>query len=229
MELRDIYELIEKSIVNRSDERPLEYLFTWLNLTMITSLLTPIKSWIKILDVGGSESRLAKTLAELGFDVTVIDINDVEHGDAKFVRENILEFEFPEEEFDIIVAISTIEHIGLPAYGQKLIDSDGDVKTMHKIYRWLKSGGVAIVTLPYGKPHHPPQFERVYDEKTLKERIIKDKWNVVSILYACKDGRWDICSELKARDRDACVFLVLQKPIKKGSRKIMFKLHMCAL
>jgi len=211
MESHDIYELIKKSIVNKSDERPLEYLFTWLSLVMIISFLTSIK----ILDVGGSESRVAKTLAELGFDVTVIDINDVDHGSAKFVRENILEYEFPEEEFDVVVAISTIEHIGLPAYGQKLIDSDGDVKTMDKIYRWLKSGGVAIVTLPYGKPHHPPQFERVYNEKTLKERIITDKWNVASILYACKDGRWNICSELEARDRDACVFLVLRK----GSRK----------
>jgi hypothetical protein len=57
------------------------------------------------------------------------------------------------------------------------------------------------------------------DERTLKERIIRDKWNVVSILYACKDGRWDICSELKARDRDARVFLVLQKPIVRCSRK----------
>ncbi|MCL7388551.1 MAG: hypothetical protein LZ173_01240 [Thaumarchaeota archaeon] len=72
MELSDIYELIEKSIVNRSDERPLEYLFTWLNLTMITSCLTPIRSWIKILDVGSCESRLAKTLTELGFDVTLV-------------------------------------------------------------------------------------------------------------------------------------------------------------
>jgi SAM-dependent methyltransferase len=201
-------------MINRADERPLEYAFVW-------SMLGPILSHyqVRILDVGGAESRLSKVLAELGHDVTVIDINPVDHGRAKYVQANILTYDFPENTFDIITAISTIEHIGLEGYGQTVRDEYGDIKAVEKIYRWLKPGGLAVVTLPYGKPHHPPTFERVYDRGSLVSRILRVKdWQVLNVSYACKDPRrneWGMCIEQEARDTDGCVMLLLRKPTAK--------------
>lgn len=206
-----IHELIEKSMLNATGERPLEYSFVWAKLAPLLTLDKPTRNKIKILDVGGGESKLSKTLAELGFDVTVIDINDVKHGKAKFIKENILTYEFPEDTFDIIISISTVEHIGLSSYKQTKLDPDGDIKTMHKIYRWLKPNGIAIITLPFGKPHHPPSFERVYNSETLKTRILTDHWEVLEENYICKKDKWTTCSEKESLTRDASVLLMLVK------------------
>jgi 2-polyprenyl-3-methyl-5-hydroxy-6-metoxy-1,4-benzoquinol methylase len=166
---------------------------------------------ITVLDIGGGESRLAKTLAELGFTVTIIDIGNVDCGKATHVKNNILDYEFPEGTFDIIISISTIEHVGLQCYGQTRLDNDGDIKVMDKIYRWLKPRGLAIITLPYGKPHHPPSFERVYNPDSLKKRILSNCWYILRMEYICKDEAWRPCQELETKNHDSAVLLLLQK------------------
>ena len=207
----DVFELIEKSMVNRAAERPVEYAFAWSVLAPLTFLPAECRRRVRILDVGGGESRLAKTLAELGFSVTVIDIGDVDRGGAELVRANVLSYEFPEASFDLIVAISTVEHVGLPCYGQTLLDPDGDVKVMEKIHRWLKPSGLAVVTVPFGKPHHPPSFERVYNRDALQSRIIGDRWRPLLTLFACSSKGWRTCSMEEAETCDACALLLLVK------------------
>jgi len=208
-------ELIEISMVNCMYERRVEYTFVWKYLSVLLVLPPKLRKKIKILDVGGAESRLAKFLAELGFDVTVIDIREDDYGKAKFVQANILNYEFPPESFNIITCISTIEHIGLPCYNQQLKDPAGDIRTVEKIHRWLKNEGIALITLPYGKPHHPPDFERVYTQETLQERILRGLWDIIEIRYARqsdKDPHTFIeCSEKEARNYDAVVLLALRK------------------
>jgi SAM-dependent methyltransferase len=208
----DISDLMAKSMDNTAAERPLEYLFVWTALAALSPTMPADRGCVRVLDVGGAESRLAKTPAELGFDVTVVDINDVVSGRAKFIRANILELDFPEDHFDIIIAISTVEHVGLPAYGQTLLDEDGDIKAMEKMYRWLKRGGFVIVTVPYGRPHHPPSFERAYDKRTLAWRILSAGWELVAVMYSCYDGVWRVCTEPETDDRDGCACLLLRKP-----------------
>jgi SAM-dependent methyltransferase len=170
-----------------------------------------VRSEVKILDIGGAGSLLSKTLAELGFDTYVIDINDVDAGKAKFIKANIFDYDFPENTFNIIISISTIEHVGLSCYGQTIHDQDGDIKTMHKIYKWLAPEGIAIITLPYGKPHHPPSFERVYDENTLKNRILISQMEIIKKEYICCNGAWRQASEPEAKNYDAVVLLLLRK------------------
>jgi 2-polyprenyl-3-methyl-5-hydroxy-6-metoxy-1,4-benzoquinol methylase len=205
----NIDELVKKSMINTNDERPTEYRFIFIEL--LPFLFLKEKDKIKILDVGGAESLLSKTLADLGFDVYVIDINDLDYGKAKFIKENILNYDFPNNFFDIIIAISTIEHIGLSCYNQKILDNDGDIKTMEKIYKWLKPGGIALITLPYGKPHRPPDFERVYNKETLKSRILKENWFISKIEFYAKFDIWKVCQEEETYDKDGVVLLNLKK------------------
>ena len=206
----NIHELVRKS-TSFVDERPLEYLFLWSNLVPLLAIPEKVRSEVKILDIGGAGSLLSKTLAELGFDTYVIDINDVDSGKAKFIKANILDYDFPENAFNIIISISTVEHVGLPCYGQTIYDQDGDIKTMHKIYKWLAPEGIAIITLPYGKPHHPPSFERVYDENTLKNRILMSQMEIIKKEYICCNGAWRQASEPEAKNYDAVVLLLLRK------------------
>jgi len=218
LEEKSIQEIKDLSMYNNQYERNTEYTFVWGRLAILLSVPRDYRQYIKILDVGGAESRLSKVLSELGFNVTVIDIKEDDYGKAKFVRANILEHEFEEESFDIIIAISTIEHIGLSSYGQKIQDPDGDKKCMEKIWRWLRKGGFCFITLPYGRPHHPPDFERTYNRKMLQERILFKPWEVLSIEYYRQSSHnphhFVRCDEFETRYFDSVVCLFLRKPFK---------------
>lgn len=74
---------------------------------------------------------------------------------------------FPDEYFDYVSCISTIEHI----------PEDGDILAMHQIKRTLKPGGSAVLTVPYSQEyserHHPEWgFERFYSEKQIRSRLL---------------------------------------------------------
>jgi len=208
-----LYEFLEKSIVNKCGERIVEYTFVYQSICSLLTLSYSCRRNIKILDIGCCESNLAKTLAELGFDVIGIDINYCDICPARLLQANILETEFEPNSFDIILAISTVEHIGLSCYGQKVQDNNGDIITMQKIYRWLKPNGIAIITVPYGKPHHPPWFERVYNKDTLFEHIVQN-FEIVRLEVWCRpdleSDNWYPCS-LDCVDKDCVALLLLRK------------------
>jgi len=211
-----VEELVNKSMGNSLYERPFEYRFVWAILYPILKFTRPEdRKKIRILDVGGAESYLSKILSELGFDVTVIDINDYDYGKAKFIKANLLDYEFPGEYFDIILAISTIEHVGLPCYGQDKIVLDGDKIVADKIYRWLKKDGLAVITVPYGIPHHPPTFERVYTMPELKQLFPEEKWEWILTVFACdpmlNGMSWRWCSEQESISTDAACMMLLRK------------------
>ena len=189
-------ELVSRAIVNRCAEREVEYRYVFRNIIHLLSLPRHIRREVKILDVGCCESNLSRVLAELGFDVYGIDIRYCDIAPARLVQNNVLTVDFDSEMFNIVIAVSTVEHVGLDCYGQNIIDHDGDVKTMDRIWRWLCSNGIAIVTVPFGKPHHPEWFERVYNFENIS-RIV-GKFKVLNMeVYCCEDGVggniWNLC------------------------------------
>ena len=212
MKFKDI---VRYCMGNTLYERSREYEFVMKYFMPLLAIPKKLRKNIRILDVGGAESRLSKFLAEQGFDVYVIDIREDDYGSARFIKANILEYDFPEGFFDIIVAISTVEHVGLPCYGQELIDRDGDVKALRKLKSWLRSGGLLLLTLPFGVPHHPPDFERVYNLETLRSRVLFVGWDVVECRFYCFNplNRDDFveCSVPQALVTDAVVCLALRR------------------
>jgi len=122
----------------------------------------------KILDFGCGESKLSLELASLGYRVTGVDLNDYNftHPNFEFVKGNFLKNNFPDEYFDAVVAVSSIEHVGLGAYGESFWDEEGDYKAVREIHRILKTGGIFIMTVPFGKRGKTLTY-RVYDKKTL--------------------------------------------------------------
>ncbi len=185
-----------------------------------------IKPGSLVLDVGCSESLLSHELIMRGFKVVCIDIRDYPFKNKYmiFLKRNVLNTKLPSNYFDAIIVVSTIEHIGLNAYNQDLIDEEGDIKAMKELFRILKPGGILILTTPYigGGPFKislSPPPEREYDNRRLKKLIedfivVKDEYfyplQVSGKLYWIKIEKRKI-DKLNFREPGlAC--LVLKKP-----------------
>lgn len=106
---------------------------------------------LKILDIGCAGSNLPIELARRGHDVYGIDAMPC-HSQQNFTFiQGTLEYQpFNNDLFDIVTAVSSIEHVGLGRYGDP-ISPDGDKKAVEEIKRIVKPGGKIIITIPCGK------------------------------------------------------------------------------
>ena len=123
---------------------------------------------IQILEIGCSNSPICMYLSNLGYHVTGVDLTDYLflHPSFTFYKKNFLNYNFKENSFDVVILLSTIEHVGLNVYGNKLVDDEGDVKLMMAVHRVLKPEGIVILTTPYGY-YDVCKTYRVYNEKRL--------------------------------------------------------------
>ncbi len=109
-----------------------------------------------------------------------MDINDYPYKPRQmvFVKRDVRDTGLPSNFFDAVVVVSTIEHIGLPVYGQVGFDVDGDVKTIEELRRILKPGGYLIITTPFaGKEFRIVPGERQYNIERLK--LLKRGFEVI--------------------------------------------------
>jgi SAM-dependent methyltransferase len=185
-----------------TSERLVEYDF-------VTRSLISRSKRANILDIGAAESGLVKTIREYGKGWQVIGIDLVPGADAMMDARLT---GFRDGTFDQVISISTIEHIGANS------NDKGDMKVMQEIWRILKKGGMAIVTVPYGQSEKHDY--RVYDLKSLAKlvhffRVVKKEF------YRYNAGKWLKCSQESAHMADlqvpqhlhsaACACLLLRK------------------
>jgi SAM-dependent methyltransferase len=110
----------------------------------------------KVLDVGCAATRnyLPASLALLGWEVWGIDIREwkFKFPNFHFVVGDIRQTTFPDNFFDCVYAVSTLDHIGLSGrYGITKYDPQGDFKAIREIARILRNEGTLLITIPYGK------------------------------------------------------------------------------
>lgn len=127
---------------------------------------------IKILEIGCSDSPISMHLSNLGYQVAGVSLTDYPflHPNFKFYKRNFFDCDFKENSFDVVILLSTIEHVGLNVYGNKLIDDEGDIKLMEAVHGVLKPGGIVVLTTPYGR-YGVRENYRVYDEKRLNKLL----------------------------------------------------------
>jgi SAM-dependent methyltransferase len=152
-----------------------------------------------LLDVGCSGSLLDHELLARGFRVLGLDINDhtMRNSREAFVQANAVSVDLPLETFDVILSVSTIEHIGLDAYSQNLLLDNGDFLTVQKLRALLKPDGIFILTFPYegAGPFRIFRFgkekefaERRYDHQRLAKML--DKFKIIdSAFFLCLLGQ----------------------------------------
>lgn len=125
-----------------------------------------------ILDVGCRESMLPLQLASLGYRVYGIDIREFPytHPNFTFIKGDVCRYDFEDVRFDVVTAVSVLEHIGLESYESKVRRGNGDRLALENLHRFLKEGGTLFLTVPFGVSH-TSEFQRVYDQEELDELV----------------------------------------------------------
>ena len=155
----------------------------------------------KILDFGCDESKISLELASLGYSVTAVDFSDYNfsHPNLKFIKSDILKVDIDKASFDVIVALSAIEHCGIGFYSNDMGD---DLKIIKYLHSLLKKGGKLLITVPFGKKDQN-NLHRIYDFRAL-ENLLKD-FNIVKKEFYIGIGRkhWLPCTEKDLENTDS--------------------------
>jgi len=152
-----------------------------------------LKEGKHILDFGCAEDILPIHLCSLGYKVTGFDFRPYpfSHKNFQFIQGDILTWEPKPAVFDAVVSISTVEHVGLSAYGDPLHE-DGDKIAIEKLMKSLRVGGRLYLTVPAGR-RCIEHIYRVYDSEGIKELVP----NIELLRFFHKPGRyldWEECS-----------------------------------
>jgi len=161
-----------------------------------------------ILDVGCWGTLFPIMLASLGYKVTGIDLREYPytHPNFRFIQGDVFEIDLllPDQKFDVITLISTLEHIGILYRTEDSLDLDADRKALNILSRKLCKGGKMLITIPVGKfkilkryrqpgekfPKPIIPWCKVYDKKAI-ERIIIEPLILEKIEYFIeRKGNW---------------------------------------
>lgn len=152
----------------------------------------------RVVDVGGSESTVALSLASLGHDVTVVDPRGypVEHPRVTAVSSRLEDVPTPDQPFQVAVALSAIEHFGLEHYGTGRASSilggeRADREALTHVRRLLEPGGLLVLTVPLGVPG-VDELQRTYDVAGVRELL--EGWTVEELATARQTDRttWQV-------------------------------------
>lgn len=158
----------------------------------------------RVLDIGCSRSFFSHILVSRGYDTYGIDTSPYygKHPKMEFNQGDVTNTPFADEFFDAIVAVSTVEHIGVGYYGDPRYE-DGDFAAIREMARILKKNGRILVTSPYCRDYLLTESERIYDEIRLdKIAHLVDRLSLEKEEYYTYSGRgrWIKSSKEEARD-----------------------------
>jgi len=177
--------------------RPIELSLTSSRIVEYPWVLRNMPYKGRILDVGSTGSQLTLMLVGLGYEVWTIDIRKYEFdgvsNDLHCILGDIRRTDFPDCFFDIVLAVSTIEHVGLGRYGDP-VDIEGDKNAIKEIRRIMSNEGVLLMTAPFGK-RCVSKLHRVYDHEALFT-LLKD-FKIESIEYFLRTDRFWVKSSIE--------------------------------
>ena len=196
-----------RAIVNKLGySRPIELALASSRIIEYPWVLRNLPSNGRVLDVGSTGSQLPVMLAGLGYEVWTIDVR---HYEFEGVSRNlhcivgdIRKTNFPEHFFDIVLAVSTIEHVGIGRYGDP-VDIEGDRNAMKEIKRIMNNEGLLLMTVPFGK-QSISRFHRSYNTKS-SLALLRD-FHIENIEYFLRTDLFWINSSLEqVKDTDSSV------------------------
>jgi SAM-dependent methyltransferase len=163
------------------NERIVEY-------PMVFRLLLPRG---RVLDVGCVSSRLPLQLASLGYEVHGVDLRPypLSHPNFTFHQVDLLQppLPFQAASFDIVTAVSCVEHFGLGAY-RDTIETGGDQRILGILHGLLKPEGQLLLTVPFGRRGQTAKH-RIYDSAGL-QRILQGFVIRAAHYFRRHEGGW---------------------------------------
>ena len=154
----------------------------------------------KVLDVGCAESSYLELLGHLewyGVDSRdpLVRVPENFH----FIKGDITQDILPHNSFDLVICISTLEHIGLEAYGMKTV-RNGDRLALDVMLGSLRDNGRLLITVPFGRraTHH---WLRVYDKGEWR-RLTKGVKITEESYFKWNGRRYESCSMSMLADTD---------------------------
>ncbi len=127
----------------------------------------------RVLDLGCMESMLPLFLSGMGYQVTGFDFREYPYRvpNFTFVQGDICRLPFDEGSFDAVTCVSTIEHVGIGFYNDPTGSGGSpDLKGMAEARRVLKSGGLLVLSVPFGQAVVNHQ-QRVYDADGVRQLL----------------------------------------------------------
>lgn len=165
--------------------------------------LARLEPGAKVADIGAAESLVAFSLALLGYEVTAIDLRPYpfEHPKLQSVTSAIEEWDH-DGTFDGLICLSTIEHVGLGAYGEEAKDERADLEAMRRMRELTTPGGLLVLTTRFGRPS-VDELERTYDQAGLDELLTG--WNVdeLTVLRREDETTWALADGTGGADDGA--------------------------
>jgi hypothetical protein len=116
----------------------------------------------------------------------------------KFIRTlgDIRQAPYPDRFFEFILCISTLEHVGQDntLYGTPSAPKcNGDFQAMRELYRLLRPGSRAIVTVPFGAPREMG-WQIQYDAARFDQLLTTSPFEIVEAEYFGYLDGWVRCS-----------------------------------
>jgi len=198
---------LNNNIVDMKGDRDIEW--SW-----IISQMPPGPG--EALDFGPGGSYLGLIAAQLGFNVTAVDIELINqcyiHPGINFKQGDICSIPLPKDFFDVILNCSTVEHVGLAGrYGIEVDRPEGDLEAMSRLKKLMKPNGVMLLTVPVGKDAIMAPFQRIYGIDRLPRLL--EGYIVEKEAYWRKNGqnKWVSCQKDHALN-----FKVIVDPVNLG-------------
>ncbi|MUV88832.1 methyltransferase domain-containing protein [Halapricum sp. CBA1109] len=163
-----------------SRERVVEYPYVYNHLD-----IDPPSS---ILVAGGARSPVAYTLASMGYETTVVDLDGYElsHRNLTSRAADFTDLPFDTGTFDAIISVSVIEHVGM--YSED--DERADIRAFEELTRVLSDGGELLFTTPFAKTYSTLSNSRVYSWDRIQEAIPDEASLSEYQIYAREEEDW---------------------------------------
>lgn len=156
---RELRNALNQPLTSR--ERVVEYPFVYNHLEA-----DPPSS---VLVAGGARSPVAYTLASMGYETTVVDLDGYQltHRNLTSLAADFTDLSYQSGKFDAIISISVIEHVGM--YGET--DEQADVRAFEELVRVLADDGELLFTTPFSKTYSSLPNSRIYSWDRIYEAI----------------------------------------------------------
>lgn len=183
-----------------SRDRDIEWGFLRQHLEPVTEFIA------SALDFGPipPSAPTSKLALELGYQVTAVGLENItlQHPTFEYIQADINEIVQPGR-FDVIINISTTEHVGLGRYGDPVGDCF-DLRAMERMRLWMRPSARMYMTIPIGRDAIVGNYHRIYGETRLPRLL--EGYTILKELYWNKTeehDEWALCSKEEALTEEA--------------------------